>query len=62
MSENMLSAGFFQKITLPTRICDTSSTLIDNIYSNDLKSNDMSGIFVSHISDHQAILPPQILN
>ena len=51
----MLSAGFFPKITLPTRICDTSSTLIDNIYSNDLKSNDISGIFVSHISDHQAI-------
>ena len=45
--ENMLSAGFFPKITLPTRI--------DNIYSNDLKSNDISGIFVSHISDHQAI-------
>ena len=53
--KNMLSAGFFPKITLPTRICDTSSTLIDNIYSNDLKSNDISGIFVSHISDHQAI-------
>ena len=25
---------FFPKITLPTRICDTSSTLIDNIFSN----------------------------
>ena len=53
--ENMLSAGIFPKITLPTQICDTSSILIDNIYSNDLKSNDISGIFVRHISDHQAI-------
>ena len=53
--ENMLSAGFFPNITLSTQICDTSSTLIDKIYLNDLKSNDISGISVSHISDHQAI-------
>ena len=30
--ENLLSSGFFPKITLPTRICDSSSTLIDNIF------------------------------
>ena len=29
--ENFLSFGFFPKKTLPTRICDTSSTLMDNI-------------------------------
>ena len=51
----MLSSGFYPKITLPTRICNTSSTIIDNIFSNELCSNDASGIFVNHISDHQAI-------
>ena len=53
--ENMLSSGFYPKITLPTRICNTSSTIIDNIFSNKICSNDASGIFVNHISDHQAI-------
>ena len=38
-----------------TRICDTSSTIIDNIFSNEMCSNDASGIFVNHMSDHQAI-------
>ena len=51
----MLSTGFYPKITLPTRICNTSSTIIDNIFSNEICSNDASGIFVNHISDHQVI-------
>ena len=53
--ENMLSSGFYPKITLPTRICNTSSTITDNIFSNEICSNDASGIFVNYISDHQAI-------
>ena len=53
--ENMLSSGFYPKITLPTRICNTSSTIIDNIFFNEICSNDAPGIFVNHISDHQAI-------
>ena len=32
--ENVLSSSFAPKITLPTRICDTTSTLIDNVYTN----------------------------
>ena len=51
----MLTSGFYPKITLPTRICDTSSTIIDNIYSNEIDCNDNSGIFINHISDYQAI-------
>ena len=53
----MLAHVFFPKITLPTRICDTSSTLtcIDQIYTNILNNKDKSGIFTTHISDHQAI-------
>ena len=53
--ENLLSSGFYPKISLPTRICNTSITLINNIFSNKMCSNDASGIFVNHISDHQAI-------
>ena len=52
----MLSSGFYPKITLPTRICDTSSTIIDNIYSNEIDCYDNSGIFINHISDHQPIV------
>ena len=51
----MLAHSFYPKITLPTRICDTSSTLIDQIYTNTINTQDISGIFTSHISDHQAI-------
>ena len=35
--ENVLSSSFAQKNTLPTRICDTTSTLIDNVYTNVLE-------------------------
>ena len=51
----MLAHSFYPKITLPTRICDTSSTLIDQIYTNTINTQDISGVFTSHISDHQAI-------
>ena len=51
--ENAISSGFVPKITLPTRICDTTSTLIDNIYTNVLDKNHTSGILVRLISDHQ---------
>ena len=30
--ENIIATGFAPKITLPTRLCDTTSTLIDNVY------------------------------
>ena len=32
--DNVISSGFALKKTLPKRICDTSSTLIDNVYTN----------------------------
>ena len=44
---------FFPKITLPTRISDSSSTLIDNIFLNNIEEADISGILLNHISDHQ---------
>ena len=53
--ENMLLSGFYSKITLPTRICDTRSTIFDNIYSNEIDCYDNSGIFINHISDKNDI-------
>ena len=37
----------------PTRICDTTSTLIDNVYTNVIDKEQICGIFVRPISDHQ---------
>ena len=51
--ENVISSSFAPEIALPTRICDTASTLIDNIYTNVLDKNPISGILIRPISDHQ---------
>ena len=32
--ENIISSVFVPKITLPTRLCDTASTLIDSVYTS----------------------------
>ena len=48
-----ISHGFFPKITFPTRISDNCSTLIDNIFTNNIEEADISGILLNHISDHQ---------
>ena len=50
--ENMTSEGFFPKITRPTRSCNNSHSLIDNILSNNLCKPHTSGILTHHISDH----------
>ena len=51
--ENVISPSFIPNITLPTRMCDTTSTLFDNIYTNALDKNHTSGILIRPISDHQ---------
>ena len=51
--ENIISCSFAPKITLPTTICETASTLIDNVYTNVLDKSHRSGIQIRHISDHQ---------
>ena len=51
--ENVLSSSFAPKITLPTRICDTTSTLIDNVYTNVIEKEHTCGILVRPISDYQ---------
>ena len=48
---------FFPRITLPTRIQNTSHTLIDNILSNNIEDGlkSKSGILINDISDHKII-------
>ena len=52
---NMMTAGSFrQLITKPTRITDTTKTLIDHIWTNDLRTNItmISHIIITDITDH----------
>ena len=49
----ILSNSCIPLITRPTRISPTSSTLIDNIFTNNFKENDcLKGIFINDITDH----------
>ena len=53
---NMLATNvFFSLITLPTRIADTSSTVIDNVINNDHKSLIHPGIIKTDLTDHSPI-------
>ena len=56
----IISHGFFLRITLPTRMSDESSTLIDNIFSNDVDMIDTAGVLVKQISYHQIIFTRHI--
>ena len=51
--ENVMSCSFVPKITPLIRICDTTSTLIDNIYTNVLDKSHTSGILARPLSYHQ---------
>ena len=53
--DNIISSGFFPKITLPTRFSDHSATLIDNVLSTNVEEKEVSGILFNHISDHQLL-------
>ena len=51
----LLVHSYLSNITLPTRLTDTSNTLIDNVFANSAKFEAVSGIFINYISDHQSI-------
>lgn len=51
----MYSLTLFPKITRPTRITMHCATLIDNIFTNYIEQNMVSGILINDISDHLAI-------
>jgi hypothetical protein len=50
--ENSFTNGFLELISLPTRVTNTSATLIDHFYTNDTNCNYDSSIILSEISDH----------
>ena len=49
---NMLSHSFFPTIRNPTRITETSATLLDNIFTNCIRNNFSAAVIYSDISDH----------
>ena len=53
--DNISSAGYIPKITLPTRLSE-NSTLIDNIFTTNLSSDLLAYILDMHISNHQPIV------
>ena len=53
--DTLLTNNFMPHITLPSRITNTSSTLIDHIHSNSKQGSFISGIIYSCISDHMPI-------
>ena len=48
----LASNGLFQLITKPTRVTDTSASLIDHIFASSLSNPVCPGIILNDISDH----------
>ena len=49
---SLISSSFLPAISLPSRINEISGTLIDNIFSNRLRTGQEGGLILSSISDH----------
>ena len=52
---NIFPLGFMPMILKPTRISQTSATLIDHIYSNDIFSSSTSGLIVTDVADNLGV-------
>ena len=50
--EMLFSLGIYPLIDKPSQITDSSATLIDNIFANELNSNITSGLLINDISDN----------
>ena len=50
-----ISGGFYPLISLPTRLTDTTATLIDNIWTSNVGAKIGSGLVTVRISDHLPI-------
>ena len=50
--DNILSHGFIPIISKPTRVTNTSATLIDHIYTNNPSTSTNSGIIITDVADH----------
>ena len=49
------SGGFYPLVSLPTRLTDTTATLIDNILMNNLGAKMEAGLVMVRVSDHLPI-------
>jgi hypothetical protein len=52
--DGMISAGFLQQVTIPTRITEKTNSLIDHVYTNSKKKL-VSDVLMADISDHQPV-------
>ena len=50
--DNLFSHGFLLLIMKPTRLSNSSATLIDHIYTNDIYNKGHSGIITTDVADH----------
>ena len=50
--EGFYARGFYPLVSLPSRLTDTSATLIDNVFTNNLLSHIESGLVTVRVSDH----------
>ena len=58
----MLSFSLFPLITRPTRITDTSATLIDHIWASDVQLNCNNYVIQTDITDHYPVISQFKLN
>ena len=50
--DGIFSRGFLPLILRPTRICSTSASLIDHMFTNDIMQLSFSGILLTDVADH----------
>jgi len=50
--DGIFSRGFLPVILRPTRICATTASLIDHMFTNDIMQHSFSGIIVTDVADH----------
>ena len=53
--DNLITTGFFPNITLPPRFTEQCSTLIDNVFSNNIEERETSGILLNYNLDRQLL-------
>ena len=58
----LFSLGIYPLIDKPSRITDSSATLIDNIFTNELNSNITSGLLINDTSDHLPVFVCAIIH
>ena len=53
--EKFIVGGFYPNVSLPTRLMDTTATLIDNIMTKNREARMETGLVTVRVSDHLPI-------